>query len=79
VPRKKSPTSPDTSARPADAPTYLTIEEAAATARVPKATVYAWVGERRLPSYRPGKRVLIAQRDLLDFIARSARPAVPAQ
>ena len=58
-------------------PTYLTLEEVARITRVPMSTVYAWVNQRRITTYRPGRRVLVAEDDLTQFLKNHERPALP--
>jgi len=50
-----------------DAATYLSVS--------PK-TIWSWVYERRLPSYRLGRSVRLKQSDLDAFLQRGHTPAV---
>jgi excisionase family DNA binding protein len=56
-------------------PRYLTIEEAAELARTPVKSVRVWIYDGRLPSFRPGKRVLIRRDDLVALIERRPLPS----
>jgi excisionase family DNA binding protein len=49
-------------------PQFLLIEEAAEIARASVATVRFWISTGRLRARRPGRRVLIRRRDLIEFL-----------
>jgi excisionase family DNA binding protein len=53
-------------------PRYLTVSEAAETARVSPVTVHRWIREGRLRSYLAVGRRLIAAEDLDRFIRGEA-------
>lgn len=60
-----------------DASEYLLIPEVATIARVSVATVRWWLHTGRLHSVRPGRRRLIARRDLDLFLAGTETARVP--
>lgn len=47
---------------------YLLIDEAAQVARVSSATVRYWLAKKKLRSVKPGRRRMILEQDLLDFL-----------
>jgi len=51
----------------------LLLPEVASIARVPLGTVRHWTQTGLLPSFRPGRRVLVRRGDLSAFVARSRR------
>jgi excisionase family DNA binding protein len=53
-------------------PRYLLIDEAAEIARTSPNTIRYWIATGRLPSRRPGRRRLIAERDLIALIEGTA-------
>ena len=54
----------------------LTIDEAAAYLRTPKATLYGWVRTGKLASYKLGTHLLFKQSDLDAFMESRRRPAM---
>jgi excisionase family DNA binding protein len=54
---------------------YATIEEAASTLAVHKATIRRWIAAGLLPSYRVGRRRLLVKRADLANMITPARPA----
>lgn len=50
------------------APALLTVFEAAQAARVPVSSMREWIAKERIPSRKPGKRVLIRRFDLAVFM-----------
>jgi excisionase family DNA binding protein len=50
---------------------YLTIEEAAEKIRMPYETLRRKIKEGLVKAYKPGKRVLIDERELELFVKRS--------
>ena len=55
-------------------PRFLLIDEAAAIARTSPNTIRYWIQSGRLRSARPGRRRLIAERDLLALLNDDAAP-----
>lgn len=53
------------------APEYLTLPEVCAFCRSPIGTVRHWINSGRLPSYKPGRRVLVKRSDLDVFLEQS--------
>ena len=51
--------------------TYLTFEQAAARLQTKPETVRYWVWAGKLPAYKPGRRVLIRESDLIVLIEAS--------
>lgn len=49
-------------------PALLTIPEAATLARAPESSVRHWIASGKLRAKRPGRRVLIARRDLAELL-----------
>lgn len=56
---------------------FLLVPEAAALARTSPMTIRTWIAQRRLPTSKPGRRVLIRREDLLALINGAHRPANP--
>ena len=50
------------------APALMTIFEAAQAARVPVSSMREWIAKARIPSRKPGKRVLVRRFDLAVFL-----------
>lgn len=50
------------------APSFLTVEEAAAALRVPVATIRYWLAVEKIRGFKPGRRVLIKAEDLTAFV-----------
>lgn len=59
-----------------DRPLLLTIPEAAALCRVHRNTVWRWVRDGLLPSYRVGVRSLRVRRDDVEAMLRPGREGV---
>lgn len=57
---------------------YLLLAEAAEFARVSVSTMRFWATAKGLPTTKPGKKVLILESDLTDFIQKAARTGRPA-
>jgi excisionase family DNA binding protein len=55
---------------------YLTLEEAAAEFNVTVRQLRHAVEKRRIPSYRPGRYVMLKWLDVHDWIEATKRPAV---
>lgn len=51
----------------AESPFWL-LEEAAAWCRVPVKTVRWWISTGKLPSFRPGRRVLVRRDDVVALV-----------
>lgn len=49
-------------------PRLLTIPEVARATRAPESTVRHWLSERRLASVKVGRRRLVREADLLEFL-----------
>ena len=56
----------------AEAPTVLTVDEAAGLLRIGRNTCYELIRQRRIPHVRLGRRVLIPRWGLEQWIAREA-------
>lgn len=50
------------------APTYLTVAEAAEMMRVSDRTIYRWIREKRLKCFRVGNVTRIEEKDMQAFI-----------
>ncbi len=55
---------------------WLTPEEAAAYVRRGVSTIYAWIGERRISSYKPDGKTLLLKSDIDAFLKASKRELV---
>ncbi len=55
---------------------YLTLEEAAAEFNVTVRQLRHAIEKRRIPSYRPGRYVMLKWIDIRDWIESTMRPAV---
>jgi excisionase family DNA binding protein len=51
-------------------PRLLTVVEVANACRVASRTVWRWIAEGELKTHRLGRKVLIAEEDLADFLRR---------
>jgi excisionase family DNA binding protein len=51
---------------------YLTLDQAAEFCSTPLATLRFWISTNKLPAFKPGRRVLVRQADLLELIEGSA-------
>jgi len=49
----------------------MLLPEAAALVNVPVETLRYWVKKGRLRSYKPGRRVMVLRRDLVELVLRS--------
>ena len=56
------------SIEPISAHEFLFVEEVAQLCRAPVGTVRGWLRERRLPSFRLGRRRLVRREDLDHFL-----------
>lgn len=56
-------------------PRYLLVPEAAEYARTPVKSIRHWIADGRLQHYRPARRVLIREDDLLAFIEGRPQPS----
>jgi excisionase family DNA binding protein len=52
---------------------FLTLEDVSKQIHVPVSTLRWWIQQGRLPAYRPGRKVLIREDELLAFIASNAK------
>lgn len=50
-------------------PRYLTLPEASELVRTPVSTLREWISHGRLPAFRPGRRVLVTQGDLVALVS----------
>jgi excisionase family DNA binding protein len=50
---------------------WLTVEDISAEIGVPEETVRAWIRNKRLPAYKPGKHYLVKREDLQKFLEDS--------
>jgi excisionase family DNA binding protein len=55
---------------------YLLIDEAAEIARVSGATVRYWLAKKKLRSVKPGRRRMILEQDLLEFLQTDSSTAL---
>ena len=53
----------------------LSVQESADTMRVSKFTVWELVRHQKLAHYRLGRRIVIAEKDLAQFLSRNRREA----
>jgi excisionase family DNA binding protein len=58
---------------------FLFIEEVAELTRVPVSCVQFWIRTGKLPSLKPGRRVLVRKAALERFLAESERNVKPAE
>ena len=58
-------------------PQLLLVPEVAALARVSVGTVRHWIATSKLPSLRPGRRVMVRLTALQEFLARAERTPKP--
>jgi excisionase family DNA binding protein len=49
---------------------WLTLDEAAARVSASKRTVERWIKDRTLVAHKPGRRILIDERELEKFVRR---------
>lgn len=61
----------------AEAPSILTVEEAAGLLRIGRNTCYELIRQRRIPHVRLGRRLLIPHWGLQQWIAREAHVDLP--
>ena len=54
----------------------LTLDEAALLLRTPTRTLRRWIRNGRIPAYKPGRRLLLLRRDLLEFVRGQKREPV---
>jgi excisionase family DNA binding protein len=52
---------------------FMLLEDASTACATPIGTLRQWIADGRLPSYRPGRRVLVRRAELAAFIAGSRR------
>ena len=57
-------------------PVYLTFDEAAAIARVPKGTLRWWAAQGRIARQKAGRHPTVKRDDLIALIESSAAPTV---
>jgi len=50
---------------------WLSVEDIARELKVPEDTVRAWIRNKKLPAYRPGREYRVKQSDLEKFLADS--------
>jgi len=58
-----------------DIEAIMTVPEAAKVMRVAEVTTRKWVAERRIPHIRLGSRIMIRERDVIDFLDKNYHPA----
>lgn len=51
---------------------YLTLDEASATANTAVSTLRKWLADGRLTGYKPGRRLLVREDELVAFIESKA-------
>jgi excisionase family DNA binding protein len=51
-------------------PTFLTLDQVAEIARVPRETARYWTRSGKLRAFRPGRKVIVREEDLLEMIER---------
>ena len=56
--------------RSEEAEDFLTVPEAAAAMRVSGSTMWRWIRDKRVPSFRTGRRVLVRRQDLGSLIVQ---------
>ncbi|HEY2406835.1 MAG TPA: helix-turn-helix domain-containing protein [Polyangiaceae bacterium] len=54
---------------------YLQLPEAAQIARAPLKSIRRWIADGRLAHFRPGRRVLVREDDLLAYIEGKPQPS----
>ncbi|HEX2870234.1 MAG TPA: helix-turn-helix domain-containing protein [Polyangiaceae bacterium] len=47
---------------------YLTLDQVSELTHAPVATVRWWIHTRKLPAFRPGRRLLVKSTDLTAFV-----------
>ena len=52
---------------------FLTTDEAADLLRIKKQTLFKWICEGKLPSYRIGGRTIFSEKELLEWVASRKR------
>ncbi len=52
---------------------FLTTDEAADLLRIKKQTLFKWICEGKLPSYRIGGRTIFSEKELLDWVESRKR------
>jgi excisionase family DNA binding protein len=57
-------------------PTYLTLDQIAERLHTPRETVRYWVAVGKLRSYKPGRKRLVREDDLVAFIEGSTPPVI---
>ncbi|MBO0796847.1 MAG: helix-turn-helix domain-containing protein [Ktedonobacteraceae bacterium] len=50
---------------------WLSVEEIAKELKVPEDTVRAWIRNKKLPAFRPGREYRVKRSDLERFLAES--------
>jgi excisionase family DNA binding protein len=55
---------------------FLTLIEAAARVGLTKDTLREWVRRGRIASYKPGKRVLVRESDLIELVESSRKAPI---
>lgn len=50
---------------------FLTLDDAAARVGLTRHTIREWLRQRKLASFRPGKRVLVRESDLIAIVEAS--------
>lgn len=59
-------------------PRFLTLEEAGELARTPVKSIRLWISSGRLRGFKPGRRVLVREADLLALIEGTATSPLSA-
>ncbi len=52
---------------------YLDINEASAVVRLSKPSLYRLVGNRKIPFYRSGRKLVFKMKELMDWIEKSRK------
>ncbi len=58
---------------------WMTVEEAAEYVRRGISTVYQWIGERQVPSYKPDGKTLLRREDIDKFLISTKRESIHAR
>lgn len=59
-------------------PVFLTLEQISQNLHTPIESIRWWIQQGKLKAYRPGRKVLVRQDDLLAFIESRACHEIPS-